>query len=95
MTSLLAAYLLGLLYFVAHPDKVSNRAAFRTAWIWFALIPFGSVLSTLHIASEVRSTSGLAFAEVWANGISWLLLGISLLVLLKALMPKDSQDAEQ
>lgn len=95
MTWLLIAYLLGLLYFSANPDKISNRKAFRTAWIWFTLIPISNFVFALFRAGNVRSKRSLALVEVWSNGIAWLLFGISLFILLKAFTPNDPGIAEQ
>lgn len=89
MPWLLCAYLLGLLYFIANPQKVVNRGAFRTAWIWFALVPVSNFVFALFRAGNIRSTSELALIEVWSDGIAWLLLAISLFVLIGALLPED------
>ena len=87
MTWLLIAYVLGLFYFAANPKKISNTGLFRAAWIWLGLIPVNHFIFTLFRAGNIRSTRDLALVEVWSNGISWLLLGISLLILINALIP--------
>lgn len=94
MTWLLIAYLIGLLYFVANPGKVANRGAFRTAWIWFALIPVSNFVFALFRAGNISSTRDLALVEIWADGFGWLFFGISLLILMGALVPDVSIGAE-
>ena len=92
MTWLLAAYALGLLYFAANPKRIANTGLFRAAWIWFALIPINHFVFTLFRAGNIRSTRDLALVEVWSSGISWLLLGISLLILINALIPIEDNE---
>jgi len=94
MTWLLAAYLLGLLYFTANPDKVSNKETFRIAWIWFALIPIANFVFALFRAGNAGIAKDLLLVEIWSNGIAWLLLGISFFIFINALMPDDSEDEE-
>ena len=94
MTWLLASYLIGLLYFAAKPEKISTKGAFRTAWIWFALIPVSNFVFALFRAGSIRSTRDLALVEIWADGFGWLFLGISFFVLIGSLVPDVSIGAE-
>jgi hypothetical protein len=94
MTWLLASYLIGLLYFAAQPEKISNKGTFRTAWIWFALIPVSNFVFALFRAGNISSTRDLALVEIWADGFGWLFLGISFFVLIGALVPDVSIGAE-
>ncbi len=86
-------YLLVLVYLVVDQSKISDKGLFRGAWITFALIPISNFVFTLFRAGNIRSTMDLALVEVWANGISWLLLGISFLTLINALIPKEETKA--
>ena len=90
MTWLLIAYTLVLVYLAANPNKIADKEVFRSAWICFAAIPVSNFVSTLFRAGNIRSTHKLALVEVWASGVSWLILGISLLMLINALVPKDN-----
>lgn len=92
MTWIFAAYLLGLFYFLANPEKVANKAGFRSAWIWLGMVPIANFVFALFRAGNIRSGGDMALVEIWADGIGWLFLGISLLVLIGALMPGDPED---
>jgi hypothetical protein len=92
MPWLLIAYVLGLFYFAANPGRISDKGLFRAAWIWYAIIPFNHFVFTLFRAGNIRSTRGLALVEIWSDGISWLLLGISLILLVTALIPAQKPD---
>ena len=95
MTWLLTTYLIGLLYFAAKSENVPNKEAFRTAWIWFALIPVSNFVFALFRAGNIGSTRDLALVEIWADGFGWLFLGISFFVLIGALVPGVSIGEEQ
>lgn len=82
-------YLLVLVYLVINKSKISNINLFRGAWIAFALIPISNAVFTVFRAGNIRSTRGLALVEVWSNGLAWLLFGISLLILINALIPAE------
>ena len=88
---ILLVYFVALLYFAAVPKRIMNRRSFRTAWIWFALIPVSNFVFTLFRAGNMRSPSDLALVEVWSVGVAWLLLGVSLFALLNALVPEGSE----
>ena len=81
MNWILIAYLFGLLYLTTHTEKLANARPLRTAWIWFALIPLSKFFFSLIRAGNVGSPRGLALVEIWADGITWLLLGVSFLCL--------------
>ena len=89
MTWLLIAQLVGLLYFAANKDRVSNKGSFRVAWVWFALIPVSRFVFALFRAGNYRSPRDLTLIEIWSDGVGWLLMAISLLFLLKALVPSS------
>ena len=86
---LLVVYLLGLIYFAAHLEKVHNRSRFRLAWFWFALIPLSQFIFAMFRAGNLRSPMDLALVEVWANGLTGLLLAVSLFVLMSAVVPDE------
>ena len=97
MTWLLIAYGLGLFYFLVRQDQVVNKDHFRIAWIFFASIPLSHFIFTLLRAMFVnpkrpspRMAGNLASIELWASGVEWLLLGISLIVLLYSIIPRST-----
>jgi hypothetical protein len=75
---LLPPYLLALVYLATHKDKLSQRVSLGAAWIWFALIPISQFTFALFSAGNIDSTRDLALIQIWADGIGWLFLGISL-----------------
>ena len=91
MTWILTAYLLGLLYFATNQDRLLSKQSFRQAWIWFVTIPISHFVFALIRAGNSRSPRDLALVEIWADGIAWLLLGISLFFMLGALVEKESE----
>ena len=95
MTWIYLVYLAGLLYFAANQHRLVNKKAFRLAWIWFAVIPISHFVFALFRAGNFRSSGDLLLVEIWAEGIAQLLLGISLILMLGALLDKDSQDEKQ
>ena len=87
MTWILVAYLLVLIFLAVKRDKFLNAAALRPAWIAFALIPISYFVFALFRAGNLRDPRDMALIEIWANGIEWLLLGISMLFLTGMLAP--------
>lgn len=94
MTWILVATLLGLLYLATNQERILDRKSFRQAWIWFAMVPMSHFVFALLRADNSRSTRDLALTEIWADGVAWLLLGISLLFLLGALVSKEEESEE-
>ncbi len=94
MIWILIAYLIGLLYLATHREKLSNAGSLRMAWIWFALIPIIQFFFSLFRAGNVGSARDLALVDVLADGVSWLLLGISLLCLTGSLAARRQPNAE-
>jgi hypothetical protein len=95
MTWLLIAYGIGLFYFLIRQDHVADKDRFRMAWILFASIPLSHfVFTLLRVAfanpgkPTPRMARNMASVELWASGVEWLLLGISLIVLLTSIIPK-------
>jgi hypothetical protein len=86
------AYLLGLFYFAANPTRIANRNRFRMAWVVFALVPGVTAVFTLLRTLTVGFTRSMAILEILSNGLSWLLLGVSLFLMLGALLPRDPVD---
>lgn len=86
-TWFLVAYLLLLIFLAVKRDKFSNAAALRPAWISFALIPVSYFVFCLFRAGNIGNARDMALIETWANGIEWLLLGISMLFLTGMLAP--------
>ena len=94
MTWIYLVYLVGLLYFATNQNRLVNKNAFRLAWIWFAIIPISQFVFTLFRAGNYRSSADLVLIEIWADGIAQLLFGISLILMLGALVPKNSGGVE-
>jgi len=91
MIWLMVAYLLGLFYFVANPSKIANQKRFRLAWILFGIMPLISALFTMLRTFTLGFTRSGALLEIISNGLQWLLLGVSFLVVLSALLPRDKK----
>jgi hypothetical protein len=94
MTWLLIVYLAGLLYIASNHAKIRNKHDFRVAWIWFGLILVVHFVFAVCRAGNIRSPQNLVLIEVWSNGVSSLLLAISFFVLLGAMVPIDTSNAE-
>ena len=47
MTWVMVASVAVLAYFAAHPAKIADRPAFRTAWIWLVLVAVNLTYSEL------------------------------------------------
>jgi len=94
MNWILIAYLFGLLYLATHKEKIPGAGSLRTAWVWFALIPLSQFLFALFRAGNVNSPPDLALVEIWADGIGWLLLGISFLCLTSNIAGRQSKISE-
>ena len=92
MNWFLIAYLLALVY-LANRERLGRMDSFRLAWIWFALIPISHFLFALIRVSNLRSPNDLALTEIWADGIAWLLLGISMFYLIGSVAPDRKPDA--
>jgi len=99
MTSLLVGYLLGLFYFAANQSKIACKKSFRIAWILFVLIPinnfFFMFFRLFNVDGRISSTRTLALVNTWADGIVWLLLGISIFFLFRSLLANESINTEQ
>ncbi|MBN2683971.1 MAG: hypothetical protein JXR40_01715 [Pontiellaceae bacterium] len=87
------AYGLVLIYLATHQDKVKSKNNLRSALICLALIPFEfflfSAIKMFKIDQLEIDPDVLISIEMWANCILYLLLGISLLFLINALIPKE------
>jgi len=87
MTWIFVVY--GALLFVLAFDRkrIVQESLFRVAWILYSCIPFTHAFFTLFRAGCSGSPRKLVLVEIWTNGFAWLFLGISLLILLNALIP--------
>ena len=94
MTWIYLVYLVGMLYLATHQNRLVNKRAFRLAWKWFAVIPISHFVFALFRAGNFRSSGDLVLIEIWADGIHQLLFGISLILMLGALVAKGSEGAE-
>ena len=85
MTWLILGYGAGLLFLAVKHNNLADKAVFSTAWILFAMILISrSVSALLPLANVTFATIGL-----WSQCIEWLLLGVSFLLLFKAIIPYD------
>ncbi len=87
MTWLLLAYGIGMFYLAIHHDKLADKAAFARAWIVFAAIPASHFIFVLLSLVIVQ----VNLVTIWAEGVQWLLLGVSLFLLPAAIVPNDPQ----
>ena len=95
MPWILVAYLLALAYLTVHPEKLPKGTSVRVAWFWFSLIPVSQFFFTLFRAGNYTSARDLALVEIWAEGVAWLLLGVSLLRLFGNVFPHAENYAVQ
>lgn len=95
MIWLMIAYLLGLFYFAANPAKIVNRKRFRFAWMLFSVVPMVTGIFTFLRSFSVGFTRPSAVMEIISTSLSWLLLGVSLVVVLGALLPSDKGPDER
>ncbi len=84
MNWILIAYLVVLVYLLTHRERLPNPAPLQSAWIWFAVVPLLQFLFSLFRAGNSSDGRDLALVEIWADGFTWLCLGISLLCLTRA-----------
>jgi len=89
MIWLMIACLLGLFYFAANPNKIVNRPRFRAAWMTLAVIPIVSGFFTFLRSFSVGFVRPMAVMEILSNSLSWALLGVSLWMMLGAVLPAD------
>ena len=90
MTWIHIAYLLGLLFLATKLDNADRRDSFRKAWVTFALIPISVFIMHLFRAEQLEDREALQLVEIWEAAISNILLGVSLLFLVGALVPKEA-----
>lgn len=93
MTWIFIAYLLALVYFTVGCAKFAHARPLRMAWRWFAMIPVSHFFFALVRIGNIRDPHDLALAEIWSNGIEWLLLGLSILSLSR-LVPMNGERKE-
>jgi hypothetical protein len=91
MIWLMITHLLGLLYFAANPAKIVNRKRFRLAWMLFSVLPMVTGFFTFLRSFTVGFARHMAVLEIISNSLSWLLLGVSLLILLGAILPSEKK----
>ena len=89
-------YGVGLFYLLIHQDNVRDKNSFRITWILYCLAIMSSGVFALFKAGcsssrvpSSRIVKNLALIDIWSTGLTWLLLGLSLLILLRAVMPSD------
>lgn len=83
MNWIFIAYLLALIYLTANGARFASPGSLQMAWRWFAMIPISHFIFALFRAGNLRNPHDLALVEVWADGIEWLLLGLSTFCLSK------------
>ena len=90
MNWFLVIYFLALVYLATSDRIILSRTSLKNAWFFLALIPFAEVIFSMIRIGNRRGPSDLMRIELWSNGITWLLLGISLFSLINALFPKTT-----
>ncbi len=85
------AYGAGLFLLLFRREKVGNTFLFCVAWVFYALAVLCIPLFTIMRAVHYRSPSKMALVEIWAYGISWTFVGVSLLTLLGAMLFRDNR----
>jgi len=75
-------------------SRLPKRGSLRAAWVWFALIPLTQFVFALFRAGTGGSARDLMLVEMWADGVGWLLLGLSLLCLTDLFGDPDHTNAE-
>ena len=88
------AYGAGLFYLLVHPHRIRNKGVFHHAWIWYGLVLFSNFVFMLFRSSCIGSTRSLATVQIWADGVAWLFLAISLLILPWAVVPHEPTPTE-
>jgi hypothetical protein len=89
-------YLLVLVFLSVNRGKLpSLSASIRPAWTCFTLIPISNFVFALIRTGNINSPRDIALIEIWSNGITSLLLGISLLSLTGVLEPSRAPTVEQ
>ena len=87
------AYGAGLFYLLLNKDKIADVSKFRQAWMQYTMAIFTEFAFTVFRAVNYASPQKMLLVEIWAKGISWLFIGLSLLALLKAILP-DGDESE-
>lgn len=87
MTYIAAAYLLALVYLSVHRQRTPDFPSLQGAWTWLALIPINQFVFALFRAANIRAPRDLALVEIWADGLGWLFLGISMFCLTDVFAP--------
>ncbi|HTL53755.1 MAG TPA: hypothetical protein VL860_14365 [Planctomycetota bacterium] len=92
---LFVAFGVALFYLKLNPAPVRRQDALQFAWYTFftaVFLVFGFTIFRAWNTSEDMATQHVyRIVEVWAQGISWLVLGVGLLALYNALTPFTSR----
>jgi hypothetical protein len=88
MPWVLAAYLLALALFTFKADEIVPRETLGNAWRWLAGVGVCHFIFALVRAGNTRDPQDLIVAGIWEEGVSWLLLGISIFSLVGGLTAK-------
>lgn len=98
---LFLTYGIGLFFLTIKSQYVQDRHHLRLAWLNYVcavfVIPLFAVIKavTFSIPREARNESsmvkGLGLADILGSGISWALVGISLLFFIAAILPGDEE----
>ncbi|WP_226895729.1 hypothetical protein [Luteolibacter marinus] len=78
---LLIAQLLALTLISVRMSEGTARRGLRTAWFWLALAPLSQFAMSLFRAGNLRDARDLALIGVWADGLGWLFVGLSIVCL--------------
>jgi hypothetical protein len=84
MNWLVIALLLALTVASCQPYVAVNRGSLRAAWWWLAAVPLNSFVMALFRAGNIRNPRDIVLIEVWADGFTWLFLGLGIVCLGRA-----------
>ena len=88
MPWILVAYLIALALLTLKADEILPREALGNAWRWLGGVAVCHFIFAVVRAGNTRAPQDLLLAGFWEEGISWLLLGISIFSLVGGLTGK-------
>jgi hypothetical protein len=100
-TWLFLTYGVGLFFLTLKSEYIKDRHYLRLAWFSYIgaifVVPIFSLIKavSLSVSRQARNEANLVkelnLADILASGISWTLVGISLLFLIATLLPGDEE----
>lgn len=81
MPWILAAYVIALTALTFKADQLVPREALGNAWRWLGGVGVCHLIFAIYRAGNTPNPKDLMLAGIWEDGVSWLLLGISMFCL--------------